>query len=137
MHSPFTRLTSLPHDFFLHVVCFSHSSTTAGLLAAFRLPSIGAYILFETHEVFHGEAHQILSSREECTNRSNLHRSKQFFFDGHTKNCPRASPTVLRTSPAKFELERAGSEPKLSTVHVAYSLIVRFPLPIVPQTSEA
>jgi hypothetical protein len=86
VHSPFTRLTHLPHDFFLHVVCFSHSSAAGRLLAAFRLPSIGACSLFETHSI-HGEAHQILNQGKNVQPIKSP-QVRSFFFDGHAKNCP-------------------------------------------------
>ena len=88
VYSHFTKLASLPHDFFLHVVCFSHSSATGRLLAAFRLPSIGAYSTFYLKRI-RGRSTSNSEFKERMYNRSNLHRSKTIFFsDGYAKNCP-------------------------------------------------
>ena len=98
--------SQLPPDFFLHVVECSSAwclFTTGRLLAAFRLPSIGVFF-FETHRCPRGSASDS-ESKKECTT-DQISTSQTIFFDGHAKELPRVSPTVLRTSPAKFEPER-------------------------------
>jgi hypothetical protein len=65
------------------------------------------------------------------------------FFDGNVKNycpeLPRISPTVLRTSPPKFELERAGSEPNYPQLlsHIPLYHDFHYPSYLRPQKTLA